>query len=223
MIQRITDINSYMKLTTMRLDRIRNSSIQRITSREELIEFQYLTNKSIGVRFPIEFLENANVFAVFNRKDVMCGGFALVNAQFSRVVDSLPEDAKEKLEAKFPNYINDTFEITALWLCRSQRSKSLCFRLWTRLYFETVRMGRANFIYAYSSEKVNLGKMYSLIKPTRIFKGYTNILPGMKEADHEVVEVGSVKAASMAWVTQFPTLLKKFTKSRCSKKREVYH
>lgn len=222
MIQRITDINSYLKATTIKFDRMRSSSIQRIESKEELIEFQYLTNKSIGVRFPLEFLENSKVFAVFNRNDVMCGGFALVNSEFSRVIDSLPEEATKTLATDFPNYKKDTFEITALWLCRSQRSKALCFKLWSRLYFEILKMGRPNFIYAYSSEKTKLGKMYSLINPTRIFEGYTEMLPGMKEPDHEIIEVGSVKAACMAWVIRFPTILKKFTKTRCSKKREVY-
>lgn len=222
MIQRIAEFNSYTRGTTRAIRRIRRTTIDLLTEQSELLEFQGLAYRNIGVRFPLDFLKSARVFAVKNQYGKICGGFALAKGEHSRVIESLPEEAMETLREKYPNYENDLFEITALWLCRSQRSKTLSVRFWTKLYREVVRMKRPFFIYAFSSEKKKLGQIYQVVKPTRIFHGYTKILPGMKEPDHEVIEVGSVKAAHMAWVTQLSFLYKRLLHGRSSKKRVIY-
>ncbi|OIQ19834.1 MAG: hypothetical protein BM556_04950 [Bacteriovorax sp. MedPE-SWde] len=222
MIQRIAELTSYTRGTTSAINRIRKTSINLLTNEEELLEFQGLAYKNIGVRFPLDFLQAARVFAVRNQRGVICGGFALAKGEHSRVIKSLPTEAMNTLKSQYPNYREDIFEITALWLCRSERSKTLSVRFWTKLYREVVRKKRPYFIYAFSSEKKKLGKIYQVVKPTRIFEGYTNILPGMNEPDHEIVEVGSVRAAHMAWVTQFSFLYRRLLHGRSAKKRVVY-
>jgi len=222
MIQRIAQLNSYTRVTTRRIERIRKTSIDQLTDQADLLQFQGLAFRNIGVKFPLEFLKSSRVFAVRNQLGTICGGFALAPGHQSRVIESLPEEAMETLKENYPNYTDDLFEITALWLCRSQRSKTLSVRFWTKLYREVVRMKRPNFIYAFSSEKKKLGEMYQVVKPIRIFEGYTNVLPGMKEPDHEVIEVGSVRAAHMAWVTQWSFLYRRLLHGRSAKKRVVY-
>jgi hypothetical protein len=222
MIQRIAEFNSYTRGTTRAFKRIRKTTIDQLTDQADLLTFQGLAFRNIGVKFPLEFLKNSRVFAVRNQFGTICGGFALARGEHSRVIESLPEEAMETLKKHYPQYEEDLFEITALWLCRSQRSKTLSVRFWTKLYREVVRMKRPYFIYAFSSEKKKLGEMYQVVKPTRIFEGFTKILPGMKEPDHEVIEVGSVRAAHMAWVTQLSFLYRRLLHGRSAKKRVVY-
>jgi hypothetical protein len=45
------------------------------------------------------------------------------------------------------------------------------------------------FLYAWSLEIAKLGEMYALGKPIVLFRGQTKILPGMKMADMESVEI----------------------------------
>lgn len=223
MITRVMELNSITRSATLRLMRIRNTSFTQLTDTEELRIFSELAYRNIGVRFPIEFLENSKTFAVIGQKGDIIGGFVLAQAKDSRVITSLPEEALTKLKTLYPDSINTMFEITGLWLCRSQRSKTLTVRFWTKIYKEVVAMRRPHFIFAYSSKKTKLGEIYSVVKPTRIFEGYTKILPGMIEPDHEIIEVGSVKMAHLAWITEISFLYKRLFKGRSKNKRCIYH
>ncbi len=223
MISRVIELGAYTRLTTLKFKRIKNTSFIKLEEAEELRVFSELAYRNIGVRFPIHFLQNSKTFAVLNQRGNICGGFVLAPAGHSRVIDSLPEEGMQILLDNFPTYKDTMFEITGLWLCRSQRSKTLAVRFWTKLYKEVCRMKRSHFIFAYSSKKAKLGEIYSVVKPKRIFKGYTKMMPGMIEPDDEVIEVGSVKMAHLAWVTQLSFLYKRLVRGRSKCKRVVYH
>lgn len=223
MISRVMEFNSVARSTTLRLMRIKKTSFSKLTNVDDLRIFSELAYRNIGVRFPIEFLENSKTFAVIGQKGDIIGGFVMAEAKHSRVIASLPESALETLNALYPNSQESMFEITGLWLCRSQRSKTLTVRFWTKIYKEVVAMKRAHFIYAYSSKKTKLGEIYAVVKPKRIFQGFTKMMPGMTEPDHEVIEVGSVKMAHLAWITEVSFLYKRLFKGRSKNKRCIYH
>lgn len=223
MITRVMELNSYARLTTLRFKRMRETSFKKLSSHEELRTFSELAYRNIGVRFPIDFLQNSRTFAVINNKGDIIGGFVLAPGKYSRVIESLPHEALENLLALYPDAENKIFEITGLWLCRSQRSKTLTVRFWTKIYKEVVRMKTPYFIYAFSSKKHKLGEIYSVVKPTRIFEGFTKMMPGMIEPDHEIIEVGSVKMAHLAWITEFSFIYKRLFKGRTKNKRCIYH
>lgn len=223
MISRVMELNSIARTTTLRLIRIKNTSFCRLEKVEDLRMFSELAYRNIGVRFPIDFLANSKTIAVINQKGDIAGGFVMAPAKYSRVIASLPDEAIEKLNKLYPNQEQNMFEITGLWLCRSQRSKTLTVRFWTKIYKEVVAMRRPYFIFAYSSKKVKLGEIYSVVKPTRIFEGFTKMMPGMTEPDHEIIEVGSVKMAHLAWITEISFLYKRLFKGRTKSKRCIYH
>lgn len=228
MIQRIAtqsvgEINYFSRRTTRAVKRIYKTKFKVITQEQDLRDFQNRTYRQLGITYPMSFLKQSKVVAVYNHFGSICGGFCLSPGKISRVIDSLPDEGLNKLNS-IPNLHEETiFEVTALWLDRSSKSKLAGVRFWTKLYKEIVRMRRPYFIYAYSSKKKKLGEIYSVAKPIRIFEGFTKLLPGMSCPDHEIIEVAKVSNLHIAWVTNISFMFKRILKKRSTTKREIYH
>jgi len=157
--------------------------IRRIKDLLELDHFRKLTNKYIHVLFPIEYLERSRVFCCYDSQNRICGGFVLVMKGPFRVLDSIPTGS----DAHGLN-MNKTCEVTGLWFVPSAKDRSKSIKFWGRLYLELLRTQKNNFVYAFSMSNPQIGKMYEPARPVRLFKGKTEILPGMDDYDNEVVE-----------------------------------
>ncbi len=187
-------------------------NIRPLISESELLQFIEHADQWVGVRFPLNYLKGNRVMGMFNRAGKMIGGFALIHNGQLRVLQSLPLSTIESLKERYP--ANALFEMTALWLDRSERSRRINFVFWLAIYREMSRLQIPYFIYAYSSEKPQLGQIYSIAEPVKIYAGPTLLLPGMRNSEEEIVEVGSVAALHRAWLKQPSFLFKRLIRRR---------
>ncbi|MFG1499107.1 hypothetical protein ABMA70_02785 [Halobacteriovorax sp. XZX-3] len=222
MIRQLAVLPGVIVGTGRRVKRIYRSELRCINELDELQEFQQLAYQRIGVKFPLDFLARNKTFALFNKHGLMCGGFTFALGSDSRVVKSLPDDALAKLKKDVPDFENDLFEATALWMSRYQRCRLLGVYFWLMMYIEASRMGRNFYIYAYSSAKPKLGEIYNTIRPFRLYKGYTKMLPGMSEPDDEVIEYGTMMNVHLSFGRIVMFLLKRLLKARSIKKVKSY-
>lgn len=174
------------------------SRFQYLTTSQDLNNFIQKADDHIGVRFPLDYLMQNKVLGYFDGKGELIGGVAFIIKAPFRVAESLPEEGIQRLQTAVPDVDNDLFEITALWLKKSERGKASSIFFWLAIYRAVLKLGRPHFIYAYSSSKPKLGKIYSVCDPVEVYRGVTQVLPGMKDIDHEVVEIGSVRAVNRA-------------------------
>jgi len=214
------NINNYDD-TEIILKKSTKSNFKWLNKLEDLEKFQNLAYENIGVRFPISFLKNSQTVAAIDKYGKMYGGFVFAGYKDSRVISSLSSDAMQTLKTKFPDYKNSVFEITGLWLSASERSKMNNIKFWSKLCDEISKIDRPNFIYAYSSSKPQLAKLYSAAKPQRIFQGITKVLPGMTKPDDEVIEIGSVKSCHLAWIMKTSYRYRKIIKKHSHRKNHA--
>lgn len=158
----------------------------------ELREFASLTHKFLSIQFPIEYLQQSKVTAYIDDAGRMLGGYVLVLRGPFRVVESLPDEVKNADPRFAPENLEEGFEVTGLWVSPALRDRKINLLFWLRMYFDMLTLGRKWLIYAYSLDKPGLGRMYSIAKPSVVFRGETKILPGMPEPDAESVEVVNI-------------------------------
>ncbi len=222
MIRQLAVLPGVIVGTGRRVKRVYRSQLRQLSDLDDLVEFQRLTYNRIGVKFPIDFLSRNKTFALFNKHGVMCGGFTFALGSDSRVVKSLPDEALAKLHKDVPNLEDNLFEATALWMSRYQRCRLLGVYFWLMLYLEATKMGRSYYIYAYSSAKPKLGEIYNTIRPYRLYKGFTKILPGMSEPDDEVIEYGTMMNVHLSFGRIVTFLFKRLIRARSMKKVKSY-
>ncbi|MCK5073833.1 MAG: hypothetical protein KAQ98_10435 [Bacteriovoracaceae bacterium] len=158
---------------------------RRIENVHELNHFQKLTQSYIDVLLPLEYLKRSKVIICENKHGEICGGFVIVMKGPFRVIDSIPEFDHES----WKNKLKDTAEITGLWLDSDFSKRTSSLKFWLKVYSEMILTRKKYFTYAWSLKKPKLGEIYSHANPTVLFRGATKILPGMKEADNESVEL----------------------------------
>lgn len=159
---------------------------------QSLAAYSILTEKHISVRFPVEYLQKSRVVALFNEAGEICGGYVLVLKGPFRVIQSLPESVRDHspdLQRIAPKQL---FELTGLWLSPKVTSKPVVLSFWLRLYFDILSTRKSHFVYAYSLNKKSLSRIYGVVNPRVIFRGLTQMQPGMKQPESESVEIASV-------------------------------
>jgi hypothetical protein len=163
-----------------------------LTEEHELREYADLTYRFLDIRFPLEYLQRSRVRACVDDNGRILGGYMLVMEGPYRVVDSLPDSVRAKEPRFAPENLHKGFEITGLWMSPAVRKRHTNLLFWLRMYYDMLTLGRKWLVYAYSLDKPGLGRMYSVAKPTVIFRGETKMQEGMPEPDAESVEVVSI-------------------------------
>lgn len=158
---------------------------RQIKSETELEVYRHAIATHIDVLLPLEYLNQGKVYGLFNKSGEICGGFALITKPPFRVLDSIPNF--EGLD--FDPQLKHTCEITGVWLSSEKRTKLSSLKFWTNIMMKVVTSNKKYFVYAYSTRKTGLQKIYAKANPEVIFKGETKILPGMPAPDHESIEV----------------------------------
>ena len=156
-----------------------------LKTNDELNLYSDLTYKYIDVRLPLEYLQRSKVIACFNRQGFICGGFVIVLEGPFRVITSIPNFN----EQKWHHQLKNCAEVTGLWFDNSHTHKRASIKFWLTVYFELLRTKKEYFTYAWSLKKPKLGEIYAHGNPVILFRGETNILPGMDQPDHESVEI----------------------------------
>ncbi|RZA08020.1 MAG: hypothetical protein EOP11_06120 [Proteobacteria bacterium] len=158
----------------------------------DLKEYAALTNRFLSIQFPLEYLKRSRVTAYVDENDRILGGYMLVLEGPYRVVDSLPDEARAREPRFAADKLHQGFEVTGLWMSPAVRDRRTNLLFWLRMYKDMLTLGRKWLVYAYSLDKPGLGRLYSVAKPSVVYRGETKMQEGMPEPDAESVEVVSI-------------------------------
>lgn len=162
---------------------------RRLRNDADLELYRQRAHAQIDVLFPLEYLQRSTVMGCFDRSGDLVGGYMLVRSGPFRVLESVPHSGRTKLLDTLRGSDRRVSEITGLWIAHRYRGGKLSGHLWLRLYRDMILSGKTRFVYAYTLKKPNLGAQYAVARPIVIFRGETDVLPGMSSADEESVEV----------------------------------
>lgn len=151
----------------------------------ELENYRHAIHQHIDVLLPLEYLKQGKVFGYYNDSNVICGGFALIMKGPFRVLSSIPNFEGLNLDPD----LNKTAELTGVWLSKKERKNFSSLHFWLKIITKVITSRKKYFVYAYSTKKSGLEKIYSHGNPIVLYRGETIILPGMTAPDHESVEV----------------------------------
>jgi len=103
--------------------------IRKINQDHLLREFRQKYISVSGLNVPLDFLKTRSVYAAFNLRNKMCGGFVLGNINPYRTIEVF---ASERNKKKLYDYIEGTSycELNCLWLSLRYRKGILCYWFW---------------------------------------------------------------------------------------------
>jgi len=157
----------------------------KINCDQELIKYRDIIKDRIDVCFPIDYLKQGKVYGLYNFQGEILGGFSIISQGPFRVLNSIPNFKHLEIDPK----LKYTAEITGLWLKSSEDAKCASLKFWIYFIIKMLTTRKKYFVYAYSSKKSNLRKLYAKANPIQLFEGETLLQPGMKETECESVEL----------------------------------
>jgi hypothetical protein len=158
-----------------------NIKIKRIKKIPDYINYLEKTEHAIGVRFPIEYVLGQKVYGIFSDKKLI-GGYSIIESGSLRVVESV------KTKGVNPENLKNLSEITGLWIDK-KHSKQCSFKLWLHMYKSVLLSKNSKFIFAYSTDKKSLNRLYSQFPTTCLYRGKVEALQGMAGDEYESIEV----------------------------------
>ena len=166
-------------------------------------------SKKLNLDYPLEYLMNAKVRAFYNKYGAMIGGYVLnFNGRF-RVIESIPAHVKKDSPWINREVLNNSYEVTGLWLDHRLGDIGTNFIFWLTMYKDMIMTRRKYLVYAYDLDKTYLKKLYSNLKPKVIFSGKTIKQVGMHEACEESIEIASVNHLRLCILYRYDYFLKK--------------
>lgn len=204
----------------------RQIRFRRIEDERSLARYSEWTQRYLDVKYPQEYLSRARVVALVSEGplgevDKILGGYIIASKPPFRVLEQLPRQVVEG-NAELAARINRCLELTGLWIHPQLRCGRLRFQLWWSLFMDTLKecmRGRHFLLYSYDSSKKKLGEMYQFSKPSRIYEGRV-FIPGMTEANDEIVEIGSALSVVFSFV-RHPVRVAQFITARLFRRRRL--
>ena len=176
---------------------------------EDLETFALKCQLNLDLKYPIDYLEKSHVRAFYNNSGVMVGGYVLNHSGQFRVIESLPEHIRLNSHWTKKEVLEQTYEITGLWLDRRVSGAMDNFFFWATMYKEMIFTRKKYLVYAYDLDKTYLKKLYSIMNPSVIFSGKTILQEGMEQECEESVEIASVNAIRFGLLYQWDFFVKK--------------
>jgi len=180
----------------------------------ELEVYRHAIHHDIDVLFPLDYLKQGRIFGYFNRKGEIVGGLALITKKPFRVLDSIPNFDGLSIDPQ----LKHTAEVTGLWLSAENRKTFTSVKYWLNVLFKLMTCKKKYFVYAYSSKKEHLQRIYSRARPIVLFRGETKMLPGMPSPDHESVEVVARSNFYRHFITNTDFFIQKLRKRKYNRK-----
>jgi hypothetical protein len=120
--------------------------LRKISQDHQLREFRDKYIASSGLNVPDDFLKTRSVYAAYNLRGRMCGGFVLGSASPYRTIEIF---AGPQSKQKLNNYIENTSycELNCLWLSVKYRKGILCYWFWILFALKVSRQPEAMLIY----------------------------------------------------------------------------
>lgn len=179
----------------------------RVQNEADRIEYQALTERWLGIRYPMDYLETSKVYLARDERGCPVGGYCLRLKPPYRVLESLP--------APSTPLTGKTVELTGLWFQPDDPRPNGRVRFWARLCGSLLRHAYKNVVFAYSLSKPGLAKTYANARPTVLFSGVTKMQPGMTTPEAEVVCVAQAYRIAL-----LPVLRPKFFLRRLCPRRQ---
>ncbi len=187
----------------------------------DLLEFQKYCAEFLHIDYPLECLKRSKVRA-FLKNDKIVGGYILTLKPPFRVLESLPDEVKSSHLAFKREILENSMEVTGLWLNPEVRGKRENFKFWLQLYADLSFTNKKYLFYAYGLEKKHLQKIYSLMNPKIIYRGETKPMPGMQYTELESVEMASINYVRFSLLHRGDFIFKKLLLSR-EKSNRYFH
>ena len=185
-----------------------------LTKDEDLTTFANHCGEKLNLHYPLEYLRRSKVRAFYNNDGAMVGGYILCfNGPF-RVIESLPDHVFQNSAWTKSEVMDNTYEVTGLWLDKKVVSKVTNFLFWVTMYRDMTKNKKKYFVFAYDLDKEYLKKLYSVVNPEVIYAGKTKIMPGMKYACEESIEIASVNYIRYSVIYGWDYFAKKLILSR---------
>jgi hypothetical protein len=162
-----------------------NMKFRELNTDHELDNYRHAIHKHIDVLFPLDYLKQGQVFGLYTKENEICGGFAIITSGPFRVLSSIPEFDGFKMDYN----LSETAELTGVWLSNINRNTNASLKFWLTLIYKILSSEKKYFVYAYTSDKTHLERIYSKANPVVLFRGETIMLPGMDAPEHESIEV----------------------------------
>ena len=120
--------------------------LRKITQDHLLKEFREKYISVSGLNVPENFLKTRSVYAAFNMRNKMCGGFVLGKESPYRTIEVF---AGEKSKKKLYDYIEGTSycELNCLWLSVKYRKGIMCYWFWILFAFKVSMQRESMLIY----------------------------------------------------------------------------
>lgn len=120
--------------------------LRKISQDHELREFRDKYIAVSGLNVPMDFLKTRSVYAAFNLRNRMCGGFVLGSTNPYRTIDVF---AGEQNKKKLNDYIKGTSycELNCLWLSVRYRKGILCYWFWILFALKVSKQPESMLIY----------------------------------------------------------------------------
>jgi hypothetical protein len=146
--------------------------LRRINKDHLLKEFREKYISVSGLNVPEDFLKTRAVYAAYNFRNKMCGGFVLGNQSPYRTIEVF---AGEQNKKKLYDYIDGTSycELNCLWLSVKYRKGILCYWFWI-LFALKVSMQRESML-IYGTIARSLADIYGYPRKSKLL--HTEHLP----------------------------------------------
>jgi hypothetical protein len=120
--------------------------LRKITDDHSLREFREKYITVSGLNVPDDFLKTRSVYAAYNLRNRMCGGFVLGNMNPYRTIEVFAgEDNKKKLY----DFVEGTSycELNCLWLSVKYRKGIMCYWFWILFALKVSKQPESMLIY----------------------------------------------------------------------------
>ena len=95
-----------------------------ITEEKDLKAFSMKCGEKLDLNYPLSYLKKANVRAFYDKNGTMVGGYMLAFEGPFRVIQSLPDHVLRESPWTTQEILDQSYEITGLWLDKKVESKS---------------------------------------------------------------------------------------------------
>jgi len=139
--------------------------LRKINQDHLLKEFKDKYVSVSGLNVPEDFLKSRSVYAAFNMRNRMCGGFVLGKENPYRTIEVF---AGEKSKKKLYDYIEGTSycELNCLWLSVKYRKGIMCYWFWI-LFALKVSMQRESML-IYGTIAKSLADIYGYPRKSKL-------------------------------------------------------
>jgi hypothetical protein len=151
--------------------------LKKIKSKEHLQEFSNRYTAISGIPVTLEFLSESTVYAAFNNRNRMCGGFVMSNHKPYRTIEVFADEPNKKTLYDFIEGVSYC-ELNCLWLSVKNRKGLWSYWFWMLFAFTVSRRKEKMLIYGTIAK--TLSNIYGYPKKSKLLHQDVVLVNGKK-------------------------------------------